>query len=122
MYRTHAQKTRRFTKNADQSERLGRRNKSMTVGVTILELFARAADQLSFAEEEIVTEAYLGSAAPLIILDGLLGVGGKPPLREPIRAACRSINRLRTAKSASCLPLISRPASTPIQARRIAIA
>ena len=69
-------------------------------GVTILELFACVADQLSFAEEEIVTEAYLGSAAPLIILDGLLGVGGKPPLREPIRGACRSINRLRTAKGA----------------------
>src|SRR5947209_1203508 len=30
-----------------------------------------------------------------IILDGLLGVGAKPPLRDPIRAACREINRLR---------------------------
>jgi NAD(P)H-hydrate epimerase len=74
--------------------------KEHDAGVTILEFFARAADQLSFAEQEIVTEAYLSSAAPLIVLDGLLGVGGKPPLREPIRAACRSINRLRTAKSA----------------------
>ena len=70
------------------------------VGVTILELFGYAADELSFAQEEIAREAYLGSAAPLIILDGLLGVGGKPPLREPIRAACRSINRLRARKSA----------------------
>ncbi len=33
--------------------------------------------------------------APLIILDGLLGLGAKPPLREPIRKACREINRLR---------------------------
>ncbi len=70
------------------------------VGVTILELFAYAADKLSCAQEEIATEAYLGSAAPLIILDGLLGVGGKPPLREPIRAACRTINRLRITKRA----------------------
>ena len=70
------------------------------VGVTILELFAYAADELSFAQEQIAEEAYVGSATPLIILDGLLGVGGKPPLREPIRAACRCINRLRTTKRA----------------------
>jgi ADP-dependent NAD(P)H-hydrate dehydratase / NAD(P)H-hydrate epimerase len=70
------------------------------VGVTILELFACAADQLAFTEEEIAAETYLGSAAPLIILDGLLGVGGKPPPREPIRAACRAINQLRTTKGA----------------------
>ena len=70
------------------------------VGVAILELFGYAADELSFADEEIATGAYLGGAAPLIILDGLLGVGGMPPLREPIRAACRSINRLRARKSA----------------------
>jgi hydroxyethylthiazole kinase-like uncharacterized protein yjeF len=65
------------------------------VGVTILELFSYAADQLSFAQEKIATDAYLGTT-PLIILDGLLGVGAKPPLREPIRAACRAINQLRT--------------------------
>jgi ADP-dependent NAD(P)H-hydrate dehydratase / NAD(P)H-hydrate epimerase len=70
------------------------------VGVTILGLLACAADQLSFAQEEIGEEAYIGSAAPLIILDGLLGVGGKPPLREPIRAACRAINQLRTTNGA----------------------
>jgi NAD(P)H-hydrate epimerase len=45
-------------------------------------------------------ETCAGIAAPLIILDGLLGVGAKPPLREPIRAACRSINQLRTTKRA----------------------
>ncbi|HEX8678433.1 MAG TPA: NAD(P)H-hydrate dehydratase, partial [Chthoniobacterales bacterium] len=33
---------------------------------------------------------------PVVILDGLLGIGAKPPLREPIRAACREINRLRS--------------------------
>jgi ADP-dependent NAD(P)H-hydrate dehydratase / NAD(P)H-hydrate epimerase len=30
-----------------------------------------------------------------IILDGLLGLGAKPPLRDPIRRACREINQLR---------------------------
>ena len=34
-------------------------------------------------------------APPLIILDGLLGLGAKPPLREPILSACRKINALR---------------------------
>ncbi len=32
---------------------------------------------------------------PTVILDGLLGLGAKPPLREPIRSACREINALR---------------------------
>jgi ADP-dependent NAD(P)H-hydrate dehydratase / NAD(P)H-hydrate epimerase len=36
----------------------------------------------------------------LIILDGLLGLGAKPPLREPLRAACREINRLRRDENA----------------------
>ena len=31
---------------------------------------------------------------PTIILDGLLGLGAHPPLREPIRGACREINSL----------------------------
>src|SRR5437773_6312163 len=33
-------------------------------------------------------------------LDGLLGLGSKPPLREPILAACREINRLRQERNA----------------------
>ena len=70
------------------------------VGDTIVELFAYAADQLSFAEAKTAAELNVGGAGPLIILDGLLGVGGKPPLREPIRAACRAINQLRTTKGA----------------------
>src|SRR4029450_3737669 len=41
-----------------------------------------------------------GTAAALIILDGLLGVGAKPPLRDPIRAACRVINQLRITNGA----------------------
>ena len=32
---------------------------------------------------------------PTIVLDGLLGLGAHPPLREPIRGACREINSLR---------------------------
>src|SRR5262245_60011282 len=58
------------------------------LGMTVVELAADAA------------EAYPGIAAPVIILDGLLGVGAKPPLREPIRAACHAINELRTTKGA----------------------
>ena len=70
------------------------------LGVIVVELWAEAADELSAAQETIATEAYLGTAAPLIILDGLLGLGAKPPLRDPIRAACRSINRLRATRGA----------------------
>src|SRR4030095_106429 len=70
------------------------------LGAILVELWAEAADQLSAAQEAIAMEAYLGTAAPLIILDGLLGLGAKPPLRDPIRAACRSINHLRTTKGA----------------------
>jgi ADP-dependent NAD(P)H-hydrate dehydratase / NAD(P)H-hydrate epimerase len=36
-----------------------------------------------------------GIPAATIILDGLLGLGSKPPLRDPILVACREINRLR---------------------------
>ena len=69
-------------------------------GVILVELFAEAAEELSAAEEALAAEAYIGTAAPLIILDGLLGLGAKPPLRDPIRAACRSINQLRATKGA----------------------
>src|SRR5437867_4474081 len=69
------------------------------LGVTVVELWAEAGDKLATEQEEMAADAYLGTARPLIILDGLLGVGARPPLREPIRAACRSINQLRTNKS-----------------------
>ena len=42
-----------------------------------------------------VSAANRGCSPPTIILDGLLGLGSKPPLRDPILAACREINRLR---------------------------
>ena len=41
-----------------------------------------------------------GTPAPIIILDGLLGLGSRPPLRDPILAACREINRLRREQNA----------------------
>jgi ADP-dependent NAD(P)H-hydrate dehydratase / NAD(P)H-hydrate epimerase len=69
-------------------------------GITLVELWADVTDQLSAAQEKITAEMYMGTAAPLIILDGLLGVGARPPLREPIPAACRSINQLRRNKDA----------------------
>src|SRR6266446_244502 len=70
------------------------------LGVTLVELWAEVGGELATAQEEIAADAYLGTAAPLIILDGLLGVGARPPVREPIRAACRSINQLRRNKGA----------------------
>src|SRR5213593_585176 len=72
---------------------------STDVNVTLVELAADVPNELSAAQEIIAAEAYVGTAPQLIILDGLLGVGARPPLREPIRAACRSINQLRTNKS-----------------------
>jgi NAD(P)H-hydrate epimerase len=73
---------------------------STDLGITFVELSAEVADQLSTAQEATASETYLGTAAPLVILDGLLGVGGRPPLREPIRTACRSINQLRSRNGA----------------------
>jgi len=49
-----------------------------------------------------VSAADLSSSlpSPTVILDGLLGLGSKPPLRDPILAACREINRLRRQHNA----------------------
>jgi len=69
-------------------------------GVILVDLWAAAGDQLFTAQEAIEAEAYLGTGPPLIILDGLLGLGANPPLRDPIRAACRAINQLRTNRGA----------------------
>jgi len=64
------------------------------------ELSPGATDQIVTTQKSTATEACSGVAGPLVILDGLLGVGAKPPLREPIRAACRAINQLRTTNGA----------------------
>src|SRR6266403_4406492 len=66
----------------------------------LIELSPGATDEKATTQNSTATEACLDVAAPLVILDGLLGVGAKPPLREPIRAACRAINQLRTTKGA----------------------
>jgi ADP-dependent NAD(P)H-hydrate dehydratase / NAD(P)H-hydrate epimerase len=67
---------------------------------TLVELSPGATDQIATTQNSIATEVCSSVAAPLVILDGLLGVGAKPPLREPIRAACRAINQLRITKGA----------------------
>ena len=47
-----------------------------------------------------VSAANAGRSPATMILDGLLGLGSKPPLRDPILAACREINRLRQEQGA----------------------
>ena len=47
-----------------------------------------------------VSAANAGRSPSTIILDGLLGLGSKPPLRDPILAAVREINRLRQEQGA----------------------
>jgi len=69
-------------------------------GFTLVELWAEAADQLLTAQDTIASEAYLGRGSPVVILDGLLGLGAKPPLRDPIRTACCYINQLREKEGA----------------------
>jgi hydroxyethylthiazole kinase-like uncharacterized protein yjeF len=39
-------------------------------------------------------------SASFVVLDGLLGLGSKPPVRDPILANCREINRLRREQGA----------------------
>ena len=46
------------------------------------------------------TEA-AGRGRPLIVLDGLLGIGAGGELREPVRGAAREINRLRVERNAT---------------------
>jgi NAD(P)H-hydrate epimerase len=67
---------------------------------TLIELSPEATYQTPTTQNAIATEECSSIAAPLVILDALLGVGAKPPLREPIRAACRAINQLRKTKDA----------------------
>jgi hydroxyethylthiazole kinase-like uncharacterized protein yjeF len=66
----------------------------------LVELSPDITDQTATTQNTMAAEACSGSTAPLVILDGLLGVGAKPPLREPIRAACRAINQLRATNGA----------------------
>jgi ADP-dependent NAD(P)H-hydrate dehydratase / NAD(P)H-hydrate epimerase len=77
-------------------------SRSANAGLTtmLVELAPGATRQTDTTQNTISTEACRGVDAPLVILDGLLGVGAKPPLREPIRAACRAINQLRMTNGA----------------------
>jgi ADP-dependent NAD(P)H-hydrate dehydratase / NAD(P)H-hydrate epimerase len=46
-----------------------------------------------------------GRARPLIVLDGLLGIGAGGALRRPILEACREINRMRLEENAQVFAL-----------------
>jgi hydroxyethylthiazole kinase-like uncharacterized protein yjeF len=69
-------------------------------GVTILEVSAYLADSLTASQDAVAAKTHSGSASSIVVLDGLLGMGAKSPLREPVRAACRQINQLRQKRSA----------------------
>ena len=62
-----------------------------------LESLRRAPDPWN---RHLADGTWAGSPCHTIILDGLLGLGAKPPLREPVRNACRRINRLRREENA----------------------
>ena len=70
------------------------------IGATLVELLAEFGDDLDAEQNAAAAEAYLGTASRTIVLDGLLGLGAKPPLRDPVRKACRHINQLREKKKA----------------------
>ncbi len=69
------------------------------IGITLVETWAEVADSLTAGLDAIAAEAYLETTSRTVILDGLLGLGAKPPLRDPVRRACRHINQLREKKN-----------------------
>ncbi len=71
------------------------------IDITLVETWAEVADSLSAELDAIAAEAYLETTSRTVILDGLLGLGAKPPLRDPVRKACRHINQLREKKNVS---------------------
>ena len=73
---------------------------SSDIGATLVELLTEVGDDLAAEQDAVAAEAYLGTASRTIILDGLLGLGAKSPLRDPVRKACRHINDLRRKKNA----------------------
>src|SRR5438552_4029709 len=73
---------------------------SVDIGITVGELLAEVGDSLRAEQDAVAAEAYFGAASQTIILDGLLGIGAKPPLREPVHKACGHINQLRKKKNA----------------------
>jgi NAD(P)H-hydrate epimerase len=51
------------------------------------------------------TRSRLRNSPPLVVLDGLLGIGAVGPLREPVATAAREINRLRREENAHVFAL-----------------
>ena len=61
--------------------------------------------KLAVAQSVPPSPATFGTACPQIVLDGLLGIGAKPGLGEPIRSATVAINRLRRETGAAVFAL-----------------
>src|SRR5262249_53580612 len=72
----------------------GARAANADLAATLVEPPQDPTDQPAPTQNTLASEACPGIAAPLVFLDGLLGVGPNPPPREPIRAACHAINQL----------------------------
>ncbi len=72
-------------------------------------LSALTRKKLSELEKVSPQERFLPSALnpSTIILDGLLGLGANPPLREPICSACREINSL--GRNGACIFAVDLP-------------
>lgn len=75
-------------------------------GIDLLPAFPREQwAPLTLRQHERVGTSGSGGARPLIVLDGLLGIGSGGSLREPILGACREINRLRVEENAHVFAL-----------------
>ncbi|MEQ1859545.1 MAG: NAD(P)H-hydrate dehydratase [Chthoniobacteraceae bacterium] len=60
---------------------------------------------LTLRQHERLEASVAESSRPLVVLDGLLGIGAGGALREPILGACREINRLRRDENAHVFAL-----------------
>lgn len=60
---------------------------------------------LTRTQHECLPPSVAREDGPLVVLDGLLGIGAGGALREPIRGACREINRLRIEENAHVFAL-----------------
>jgi ADP-dependent NAD(P)H-hydrate dehydratase / NAD(P)H-hydrate epimerase len=63
------------------------------------------ADLTKLQHSRLGTRDGNGSRRPLVVLDGLLGIGAGGALRDPILSACRDINRLRREENAHVFAL-----------------
>lgn len=60
----------------------------------------RELSELPLKKSQLLQTDAASDFQPTIVLDALLGVSAKIPLRDPVRAACREINRLRAERNA----------------------